>query len=109
LHGDIEMKRSCRECLKQKEQIEFYSKGLRYDSICKECRSEKRKNQYRKASLLVAKSNLESMHTNVTIINGNDWLSLVFTILKSNFLESNNPQTFEDIKINNKLNGITQE
>ena len=106
----MEVKKSCTKCLKQKYQVSFYSKGSRCDSLCKECRKEKRKDQYRKSSILIAKPNFESIHVNVKlIVSSNNWSSLLYPVLKSNFLESNDPQVIGDIKNNNKLNVTTEE
>lgn len=99
----------CSSCGLHEASAFFYKKGKGIDSICKSCRKEKRKNQYRKSSPLIPKPNFESIHVDVTLVSGNDWSSIVFSILKSNFLESNDPQSTEDIKINNKLSGIAKE
>ncbi len=98
----MEVKRCCTKCLNQKDQVSFYSKGSRLDSTCKSCRKEKRKNQYRKSTPLIPKPNFESIHVDVKLTSGNDeWSSLIFSILKNNFLESNYPQVLEDVKNNN--------
>ena len=40
--------RTCRQCNKEKGENDFYTKGKRIDTLCKECARNKRKKRYRR-------------------------------------------------------------
>lgn len=79
-----------KRCTSCGKEAEFYKKGPRLDSICKNCRKELRNERYKRSVPNSKKHNLENITTDVKLIENNDnWSSIIFQILKNNFIKEN--------------------